>query len=63
MIRRKNSLYALVSIGEEDVTLSPRQQQKVNEVADSIKRSWQQVKQMEAGEIPAKSALAFIDKL
>lgn len=63
LIRRKNSLYALVSIGEENVTLSPRQQQKVNEVADSIKRSWQQVKQMEAGEIPAKSALAFIDEL
>lgn len=63
LIRRKNSLYALVSIGEEDITLSPGQQQKVNEVADNIRRSWQQVKQMKAGEIPTKSALAFIDEL
>lgn len=63
LIRRKNSLYALVSIGNEDVTLSPAQQQKVDTMTQSIKRSLKQVRQMEAGEIPAKSALAFLDEL
>ena len=63
LIRRKNSLYALVSIGNEDVTLSPAQQRKVDAMTQSIKCSLKQVKQMEAGEIPTKSALAFLDEL
>lgn len=63
LIRRKNALYALVSIGSEDLSLSPQQLRHVDEMAQSIKRSWQQVKQMEAGEIPSKSAMAFIDEL
>lgn len=53
LIRRKNALYALVSIGSEDLSLSPQQLRYVDEMAQSIKRSWQQVKQMEAGEIPS----------
>lgn len=32
-------------------------------LAQSIKRSWEQIKQMEAGEIPIKSAMSFIDEL
>ncbi len=63
IIRRKNTLYALVSIGEEDLSLSPLQRRRMDEMAESIKRSWKQVKQMEAGEMPAKSAMAFIDEL
>lgn len=63
LIRRKNALFALVSLGNEDVSLSPRQQRHVDEMAESIRRSWRQVKQMEAGEIPSKSAIEFIDEL
>lgn len=63
LIRRKNSLYALVSIGEEDISLTPSQKQIVSAVTESIRRSWQQVKQIETGEIPAKSASAFINEL
>lgn len=63
IIRRKNTLYALVSIGEEDLSLSPLQRKRMDEMAESVKRSWKQVKQMEAGEMPAKSAMAFIDEL
>ncbi len=63
LIRRKNSLYALVSVGNEDLTLSPTQQRHVEGMTESIKRSWEQIKQMEAGEIPTKSAMSFIDEL
>ncbi len=63
LIRRKNTLYALVSVGSEDLSLSPQQQQQVDEMAESIRRSWMQVKQMESGEIPTKSAMEFIDEL
>ncbi len=63
LIRRKNSLYALVRIGNEDLSLSQAQQSRVDEAVKSIRRSWKQVKQMEAGEIPVKSARAFIDEL
>ena len=59
VVRRKNTLYALVRIGSEDVSLSPQQQRQVDEMTESIRRSWKQVKQMEAGEIPVKSAMAF----
>ena len=63
LIRRKNTIYSLVCVGSEDLSLSPQQQRHVDEMADSIRRSWGQVKQMEAGEIPAKSAITFIDEL
>ena len=63
IIRRKNVLYALVSIGTEDVSLSSLQQRHIDEIAESIRHSWAQVKQAEAGEIPAKSAMDFIDEL
>ncbi len=63
IIRRKNVLYALVSIGEEDLTLSQQQQREVDELTESIRRSWRQVKDMESGKLPAKSAISFIDEL
>lgn len=63
IIRRKNTLYALVSVGSEDLTLSPQQQLRVDEMTRSLRRSWEQVKQIEAGELTAKSALDFLDEL
>ena len=63
LIRRKNAIYALVNVGSEDLTLSPQQQRRVEELAASVKRSWNEIKQVEAGEIQAKSAIAFIDEL
>lgn len=63
LIRRKNTLYALVSIGGEDTSLSTQQRQHIEEVTASIRRSWHEIKRMEAGETHAKSALKFIDEL
>ncbi len=63
LIRRKNSLYALVCIGREKLARSPKQQQQVDELAERIRRSWEQVKHMESGTIPAKSAMDFINEL
>lgn len=42
---------------------SSSQQKHVDDMAESIRRSWKQVKQMEADEIPVKSAMSFIDEL
>lgn len=63
IIRRKNELYALVSIGNEDVTFSRNKQHKINKLAESIRRSWNQIKQIQAGELPAKPAMSLIDEL
>lgn len=63
LIRRKNSIYALVSIGSEDLSISPARQRQVDDMAESIRRGWQQVQQAEAGEKNAKSAMTFIDEL
>lgn len=63
LIRRKNTLYALVSIGSEDLELSPAQSNRVEELTAGIRRGLEQAKQMAAGTIPAKPALAFVDEL
>lgn len=63
LIRRKNTIYALVSVGSEHVTLSSAQQARIDELTGSIKRSWQQVQMMEEGKMPTKSALKFVDEL
>lgn len=63
LIRRNNVYYALVCIGAQEVSLSQKQQSQISEMKASIKRSWKQVKQMQAGELPSKSALSFIDEL
>ena len=36
VVRRKNTLYALVRIGSEDVSLSPQQQRQVDEMTESM---------------------------
>ena len=63
LIRRKKSLYALVSIGREEPSLSPRQQQRVDELAESIKRSWEQVKMIEEGKLPRRTIKDMLDEL
>ncbi|MDE7109646.1 MAG: hypothetical protein K2O49_06755 [Muribaculaceae bacterium] len=63
LIRRKNSLYALVSIGRENLTLSPRQQRKVDEFEKSLRHSWDQVKLMEEGKLPRRSIQDMLDEL
>lgn len=63
LIRRKNSIYALVCVGKEEVILSPTQQRQVDEFTENLRSSWQQVKQIESGVIPAKSAMDFINEL
>ena len=60
LIRRKNSLYALVSVGREELTLSPKQQRQVNQIKGGRETS-------SGGDgiraIPAKSAMDFINEL
>lgn len=63
LIRRKKSLYALVNVGSEDVSLSEGTQREIEKMATSLRLSWSQVKQMEEGIGQSKSALAFIDEL
>ena len=63
LIRRKNSLYALVSIGNGDLSLSARQQRQVDELAESIKHSWEQVKMMEEDKLPRRTIQDMLDDL
>lgn len=63
LIRRKNSLYVLVSIGHEELDLSPRQQRQVDEFAESLRRSWEQVKMMEEGKLPRRTIQDMLDEL
>lgn len=63
LIRRKNCLYALVCIGPEDIELSEHAERKIDSLKSSIQRSWNEVKEIEAGNIVAESALDFIDEL
>lgn len=63
IIRRKNNLYALVSIGNENINLSEKKELELNALTESIKRSLMQIKQIQEGKIPSKSAMTFIDEL
>lgn len=63
LIRRKNSLYTLVSVGRDDLTLSQRQKRQVNEFSDSLKRSWEQVKMIEEGKLPRRTIQDMLDDL
>ena len=63
LIRRKNSLYALVSVGREDLSLSQRQQRQGDEFAESLRRSWEQVKMMEEGKLPRRTIQDMLDEL
>ncbi|MBD5181491.1 MAG: hypothetical protein HDS98_02955 [Bacteroidales bacterium] len=63
LIRRKNSLYALVSVGREELSLSLRQQQQIDEFSESLRRSWEQVKLMEEGKLPRRTIQDMLDEL
>ena len=65
LIRRKNALYALVSVGSEltSINYTWEEHEYTFQNSDQVTTSWMQVKQMESGEIPTKSAMAFIDEL
>ncbi|WP_300300749.1 hypothetical protein [uncultured Muribaculum sp.] len=63
LIRRKNSLYALISVGREELSLSPKQQRQVDELAASIRRSWEQVKMLEEGKLPRRTVQDMLNEL
>lgn len=63
LIRRKNSLYALVSVGREEPTLSPRQQRQVEELTKSLRHSWEEVKMIEEGKLPRRTIQDMLDEL
>lgn len=63
LIRRKNSIYALVRVGREELSLSPRQQRQVDELTESIKHSWEQVKMIEEGKLPRRTIQDMLDEL
>lgn len=63
IIRRRNQLYALISIPSVETVLSPEQKCHIDEMTSSIRRSWHQVQMIKAGQLPAKSAMDFIDEL
>lgn len=63
LIRRKNSLYALVSVGSEDLSLSKQQQRRLDELTESLKRSWEQVKMIEEGKLPRRTVQDMLDEL
>ena len=63
LIRRKNSLYALVSLGREELSLSPSQQRQVDILAESIRHSWEQVKMIEEGKLPRRTIQDMLDEL
>ena len=45
------------------MTHSQRQQRQVNELAESIKRSWEQVKMIEEGKLPRRTIQDMLDEL
>lgn len=63
LIRRKNTLYALLSIGSEDLSLSPVQQRQVDELTESIRHSWEQVKMIEKGKLPRRTIQDMLDEI
>lgn len=62
IIRRKNKLYALVSLGRDQLVLNKEEQEKLDGLAASLRRSWEEVKQIETGIIESKSAMSFLDE-
>ncbi len=62
-IRRKNSLYALVSVSWEELNISPRQQKQVDEFKKSLRSSWEQVKMIEEGKLPRRTIQDMLNEL
>ena len=63
LIRRRNSLYALVNVGKEEANLSQNQQRQIDEFTESLRRSWEQVKLMEEGKLPRRTIQDMLDEL
>lgn len=63
LIRRKNQLYALICVGKEDVQLTESMERNIESLRQSVQRSWNEVKEIEAGNMVGQSALDFIDEL
>lgn len=63
LIRRKNKLYALVSLGEEKIKLTKKQETKIKALAKSIQTGINEAKDIEAGKQSTKLAIDFIDEL
>ncbi len=63
IIRRKNQLFTLISLGSEDIRINDNQQKKIDALKESIKKSWDEVKKIESGELPTKSAEDFLNEL
>ena len=59
LIRRKNSLYALVNIGNEEA----RHQRKVDELAEELRHSWEQIKNIEEGKLARRTVQDLLDEL
>lgn len=63
LIRRKNALYALVKVDSDELIPTHDMRKRVNDLNSSIIRSWNEVKQMEAGDRPSRPAMDFINGL
>ena len=60
IIRRRGQLFALTSLGSEDISLSPKFKKTLT---DRICEGLREVKKIESGQQQAKSARAFLDEL
>ncbi len=63
IIRRRGQLYALTSLGKEDVSISRNFQNRLDSLTDRICEGLKEVKKIESGKQPFKSARAFLDEL
>jgi antitoxin (DNA-binding transcriptional repressor) of toxin-antitoxin stability system len=63
IVRRKNKMYALISIGEEDVTISPKKKRQIESMTRKLRKSLEEVKLVEAGKLEPKKWEDFINEL
>ncbi len=56
-------IYALTSLGKEDVSISRNFQNRLDSLTDRICEGLKEVKKIESGKQPFKSARAFLDEL
>lgn len=47
----------------KDLTPTPRQQRRVDELADNVKRSWEQVKMIEEEKLPRRTIQDMLNEL
>lgn len=60
IIRRRGQLFALTSLGSEDISLSPKIKESLT---DRICEGLREVKKIESGQQQAKSARTFLNEL